>query len=96
MNAEVFIPTEEKFKEMQKKLFKQMLHQELPKIIRAANRKEWLTTKDLRDDFGISYELQKYYRDEGLISYSQQGRKIWYETESVEKFISDRKILKNE
>jgi propanediol utilization protein len=96
MKSEIFIPNAEEFEEMQRKLFKQMLRQELPKIIRAANRKEFLTTKDLKDDFGISHELQQYYRDQHLLSYSQEGRKIWYKTTDVEKFINDRKILRNE
>lgn len=91
MNTQVFIPTREEFARMQKELFMELLHQEIPKLVRKANRKEYLTTADFEELYGCSRELQKYYRDEGL-PYSQEGRKIWYRTEDVERFMDERRV----
>lgn len=92
MKAEIFIQTRKEAEKMQREIFEDMLSKMLPKMLRAANRKEYLTTKDLRDDFGISYQLQKYYRDEGQIPFSQEGNKIWYKTAEIEQFVDDRRI----
>lgn len=92
---DVAIMPEEKFREIQEELFEQMLETKLPKLLRQSTRKQYLTTKDLKDDYGISYELQKYYRDEELLSFSQQSRKIWYDADDIDQFMFERKIQAN-
>lgn len=93
MKSEIFIQSRKEHVETQKQVFKDLLEDLLPKMLRKSNRKEWLTTKDLKEDFGISYQSQQYYRDEGKIPFYQEGRKIWYKTSEIEdEFLGERKI----
>jgi hypothetical protein len=92
MNQEVFIPTEDKFKEILNETVEKILARRIPEIIRQANRKEFITTKEFKELTGCSHRMQQYLRDEQKIPYSQDGRKIWYKTKDVEKFMEERRI----
>jgi hypothetical protein len=60
--------------------------------IRQANRKDFLTTSDVKELTGMSSRMQQYHRDEGNLPYHQEGRKIIYRTEDIERFWDERKI----
>lgn len=92
MTENVFIPTKGKLKEILETTFDAILERKFPKLIRAANRKDWLTTSDFKELFGVSSRLQKYYRDELDLPYYQESRKILYKTDEVEGWFSDRKV----
>jgi len=93
----VIILPENKVKELFKNELDSILKVRIPEIIRQANRKTYLTTSDLEELTGMTSATQKYHRDAGNLPYSQEGRRILYRTEDVEKFISDRRIeIKNE
>jgi hypothetical protein len=92
MNKQVFIPTESQFREILKNTVDSLLAERIPQIIRRANRKEYITTKEFKELFGVSHRTQQYYRDHCGLPYVQQNKKIWYETAEVETFMKDRKI----
>lgn len=54
----LFVQSEEQLKQTQREVVKKTLQKVLPKILRASNTKKFLTTKDLKEDYGIGYELQ--------------------------------------
>ncbi|WP_445666768.1 hypothetical protein [Fodinibius sp. AD559] len=92
MKEQVYIPTEKKFREIISDEVESLLERRIPKIIRRANSKEYLSTADFKQLSGFSYRKQHYLRSEGKISFSQEGRKIVYRTEDVEKFMDERRI----
>lgn len=92
MKQEVFIPSEEKFREILSETVDTLLEQRIPEIIRKANRKEYLTTAEFKELTGCSHRVQQYLRDEGKIPYSQEGRKIFYKTTDIEQFMEERKV----
>lgn len=92
MENQVFIPTESKFRQILNETVDALISQRIPQIIRQANRKEYMTTAELEDLTGMTSATQKYHRDAGNLPYSQEGRRILYRTEDVEKFISERRI----
>ncbi len=92
MESNVFIPTESKFREILNDTVDAILEARIPEIIRKANRKEILTTAEFQELTGCSYRVQQYLRNEGKIPFSQEGRKIFYKTTDVEKFMADRRI----
>jgi hypothetical protein len=92
MNHDIFIPTEKKFRQILEDTVESILDQRIPKIIRRANRKEVLTTSELKELTGMSFRMQKYHRDQGNLPFSKSGRKIFYRTEDVEKFMEERRI----
>lgn len=92
MEQTVFIPTREEFEKILEDKVDEILTKRIPQIIRQANRKEWLTTGEFKELFGVSFRLQKYYRDELGLPYSQEGKKIYFKTTDVEQFMEDRKV----
>jgi len=92
MNHEIFIPTKKEFEKILKDTVDALLENRIPEIIRRANRKEIMTTAELKELTGMSARVQKYHRDEGNLPYSQTGRKIFYKTTDVEKFMEERRI----
>lgn len=92
MKNQIFIPTKEEFKEIISDTVDSILARRIPQIIRQANSKAYLTTKEVEKLTGMSYRMQKYHRDAGNLSFSQDGRKIIYRTIDVEQFIEERRI----
>ena len=88
----VIILPENKVKELFKSELDSILKARIPEIIRQANRKTYLTTADLEELTGMTSATQKYHRDAGNLSFSQEGRRILYKTEDVENFISERRV----
>lgn len=92
MENQVFVPTKKEFEEILVRTVDKVLANRIPQIMRQANRKEYLTTGEVEELTGLSSRAQKYHRDCRNLSYSQEGRKIIYRTEDVEKFIEDRRV----
>lgn len=87
----VFIPTRNEYEQILKDTVDSILTRRIPEILRRADRKPYLTTKDLKDLYGISYRMQKYYRDECNLPFVQEGKKIIYDTVEFEHFLDGRK-----
>lgn len=92
MNNNVFVPTQNKYEEILEEKFEDVVTRLFPKLIRSARRKDWLTTSDFEEIFGVSPRLQKYYRDELDLPYYQEKRKIVYNTDEIEDWFSERKV----
>ncbi|HKK44508.1 MAG TPA: hypothetical protein VJ964_03240 [Balneolaceae bacterium] len=95
MNADVFVPTRKEHEEITEQKMEAVVKRLFPKLIRAANRKPWLTTSDFEELFGVSSRLQKYYRDELDLPYYQESKKILYKTDEIESWFSERKVNGN-
>lgn len=92
MNSKIFIPTREEFKDILSETVDQLLARRIPQIIRQANRKDYLTTAELKELTGFSYRVQKYHRDKGNLTFIHEGRKFLYPVDDVERFMNERKI----
>lgn len=92
MNTDIFIPSEAKFREILNDTVDAILQERIPQIIRKANRKEYITTEEFKELTGCSHRVQQYLREENKIPFSQEGRKIFYKTTDVEKFMADRRV----
>jgi hypothetical protein len=96
MTENVFVPTKEKYEEILEQKFEDVVKRLFPKLIRSARRKEWLTTTDFEELFGISKRLQKYYRDELDLPFYQESKKILYKTDEVESWFAERKVNRSD
>lgn len=92
MENQVFVPTKEEFRSIIKQTVDDVLAHRIPQIMRQANRKEYMTTAEVEELTGMTSKTQKYHRDAGNLSYSQEGRRILYRTVDVEEFIESRRI----
>ncbi len=50
-------------------------------------KEQWLDNKEFMDLLKISKRTAQYYRDNGLISFSQVGSKIYYKLSDIEELM---------
>ena len=70
---------------------KEAVKEELPKY-QNSFQKDWLSTEEVMEMLSVSRRTVQNYRDEGKISYFQQGRKILYPREGIEEFLHKNMI----
>lgn len=87
-----YIPTKEELSNIVFQAVKELFEKELPSILRKAKRKPWINTEELMELTGWSRRTCQYMRDERRIPFSQEGRKILYPTEGIEKYLEGNKI----
>ena len=56
---------------------------------------KWIENTILAQSLGISSRTLQNYRQKGVLGYSTFGRKIYYQSEEVEKLISDKHVFSN-
>lgn len=64
---------------------------EISEIVKKGQRKPFLNTQDLIE-MGLSYTKQQYMRDSGQIGYVQEGRKILYPVEELERWAEEHAV----
>ena len=70
---------------------KEAIKEELPQY-QNSFQKDWLSTEEVMEMLNVSRRTIQNYRDEGKISYFQQGRKILYPREGIEEFLRKNMI----
>lgn len=70
---------------------KEAVKEELPKY-QNTFQKDWLSTEEVMEMLNVSRRTIQNYRDEGKVSYFQQGRKILYPREGIEEFLRKNMI----
>lgn len=58
------------------------------------DKEKWLSNDDVCKLLQISLRTLQSYRDNGILSYSQIGRKCYYRTSDIENLISQSQIKK--
>lgn len=71
---------------------RQILRDEIPKLIKGLGKKEWLTKEELIKLTGWSGRTIQHMRDTKQIPYSQHGRKILYPREGIMEFLKSHSI----
>lgn len=69
------------------------LEEHLPRLVRKATRRPWLTKEDLKEMTGWSDRTIQHLRDTRQIPFAQHGRKILYPAEGIEQFLRNHHIL---
>lgn len=87
-----YIPTKDELSDIVFQAVKELFEKELPSILRKAKRKPWINTEELMELTGWSRRTCQYMRDERRIPFSQEGRKILYPTDGIEKYLEGNKI----
>lgn len=78
------------------KIVRQILKEEIPKLLKDLGKKEWLTKGELMKLTGWSGRTIQHMRDSEQIPYSQHGRKILYPREGIYKFLESHYIKPRE
>lgn len=74
------------------KVVRQILRDEIPKLLEQLGKKEWLTKKELEELTGWSSRTIQHMRDTRQIPYSQHGRKILYPRDGIMEFLKGNYI----
>jgi len=56
-------------------------------------KKEWLSTKELEEEFGFSIPTQDRMRRERTVPYSKVGRNIRYSRTKINAWLEDHEIV---
>lgn len=73
----------------------EILRDEIPKLVREANQKEWLTSKETAKYLSCSTRHLQYLRDTGAIAFTQDAKTIRYHIDDIKEFLNERKINTN-
>ena len=84
---EVFIPNREALNDAISKALEKQLEDKLVSIIRKANRKEWLNSKEVMKLTGWSKRTIQNIRDQNRIEFYQEGHRILYKYDDVEAYL---------
>ena len=74
---------------------RQILKEEIPKLLSEVGKKDWLTKQELMDLTGWSSRTIQHLRDTNQIPYSQHGRKILYPRLGILGFLEAHHIRPN-
>ena len=74
------------------KRIREILKEEIPKLLKDLGKKEWLTKEELMTLTGWSGRTIQHIRDSEQIPYTQHGRKILYPRNGIIKFFEDHRI----
>lgn len=64
----------------------------VPGVLREATKKQFLTVEELSALTGWSRRTIQYLRDSRQIPFYQDGRRILFKTDEVEKYLESKKI----
>ena len=91
-DAKVIVTSEEKIHELLQETLRDVLNDELPEVIKKANRKEYLTLDEIQSLTGFSYGKIRYLRTSGQLEYCQSGKSIIYPTKAVYDYLETNHI----
>ncbi len=74
------------------KVLRNIIRDEVPKLIQELGKKEWLTKTELEKLTGWSGRTIQHMRDTRQIPFSQHGRKILYPRDGILSFLKDNYI----
>lgn len=93
---QAYIPTKDELEEIISQVTKRTVLEVLPKVIREATRKEWLTTDDVMEILQCSRRHVQHLRDSEQLAYSQNARTIRYHKDDVDAFLRTPRIESRE
>lgn len=64
----------------------------IPKAFRETQLPEWVSPKQAQDAFGLSARQLTYMREKGTVEYTQHGRRILYNRDSLEEWIEAGRV----
>lgn len=92
MGETVIVITREVLEQMIQDAVEQALKKHLPKAVRRAMMKQYLTKKELMDLTGWSSRQVEYKKSKREIPYVRRGRLVLFPTEEVYEFLEEGRV----
>jgi hypothetical protein len=64
----------------------------VPAVLREADKPEWMSRDQVCETYGLTPRQLTYMRNNGRIEYTQHGRRILYNRESIEHWIEEGRV----
>jgi hypothetical protein len=64
----------------------------VPDVLREAEKPEWMSRDQVCKTYGLTPRQLTYMRNNGRIEYTQHGRRILYNRESLEKWVDEGRV----
>ncbi|SHE58827.1 DNA binding domain-containing protein, excisionase family [Fodinibius roseus] len=87
-----YITSKEELEQTVKESVASLFEQQLPKILRKAQRKEWLTVSELAELTGWSKRTIYYLKSQDRIPYSQENHRILFPTDGIEDYLHENMV----
>ena len=81
-----YIPSKTELEETIERQFEKIVADRLPKLIKEATSKEYLTISETCELLDCSRRHLQYLRDSGQIGYVKNGRKVYHSREDLKEF----------
>jgi len=88
----VIVTTQEELQKLINDAVERTFKQLMPKAIRMAKEKEWLTTAEVLKRLSCSRRHIQYLRDNRRITFHQEGRTIRYHIDDINDFMKNNRI----
>ena len=85
---QAYIPTKDDLKQFIRQAVQEEFKTSIPKAIKKANRKEWLTTDEVMEILQCSRRHVQYLRDSNKLPFTQHRRTVRYRYLDVESFLN--------
>ena len=84
----------EKLGELINQAVEKAVQKHVPTAIKLGTRKQWLTSAEAQEYLQISKRTLQHLRDTRTIPFSQHGRKIRYQVEDLDVYLSNQKVYR--
>lgn len=69
-----------------------VMMERVPDVLREAEKPEWMSRDQVCQTYGLTPRQLTYMRNNGRITYTQHGRRILYERQSLEEWIEEGRV----
>lgn len=64
----------------------------LPEVIRDANKPEWLNPSEVEREYKITRRSQQYLRDTRRLAFRKVGKRVLVHRDEIEKYLNETRI----
>lgn len=92
MSAPVVVTEPESLREIVGRAVERAMIEHVPDAIREASAPEWMGRDAVCERYGLTPRQLTYMRDKNAVEYTQHGRRILYNRESLEGWIEEGRV----
>ncbi len=83
---------QQRLEETVRRIVAEELESRLPRVVRRALGKRWVTARELAELTGLSERQIRYLQSQGRLPHSKVGRRVLFDLERIEELIAKHEI----
>lgn len=96
MTRPVIVTDDKTINAVVERAVKKAMLQTVPEAVREATAPEWLSREEVCERYGLTSRQLTYMRSKRSVEFSQHGRRILYNRESLENWIEEGRVTTKE